>query len=94
MKLEESYALGWIQIALGEESTPYTRINYTANVFEIYRSGDVEYSEFGAEDTISLESSAYLQPFMVNLNHGGLPVGLFSFKSGPSESLLLWFAIQ
>uniref|UniRef100_A0A9J2PP94 Galectin n=1 Tax=Ascaris lumbricoides TaxID=6252 RepID=A0A9J2PP94_ASCLU len=55
--------------------TSFSRVNYYPNVFEIYRSVDSGYSEFVNEDIVSMESSAYLQPFIANLKPGGLPIG-------------------
>uniref|UniRef100_A0A915A3C4 Galectin n=1 Tax=Parascaris univalens TaxID=6257 RepID=A0A915A3C4_PARUN len=57
--------------------TSFSRVNYYPNVFEIYRAVDSGYSEFVKEDIVSVESSAYLQPFIVKLRPGGLPIGGF-----------------
>uniref|UniRef100_A0A915A1D0 Galectin n=2 Tax=Parascaris univalens TaxID=6257 RepID=A0A915A1D0_PARUN len=59
--------------------TSFSRVNYYPNVFEIYRAVDSGYSEFVKEDIVSVESSAYLQPFIVKLRPGGLPIGWFLF---------------
>lgn len=73
----------WVQVERTVWVTSFSRVNYYPNVFEIYRSVDSGYSEFVNEDIVSVESSAYLQPFIANLKPGGLPIGSFYFEDVP-----------
>uniref|UniRef100_A0A9J2PQA0 Protein kinase domain-containing protein n=1 Tax=Ascaris lumbricoides TaxID=6252 RepID=A0A9J2PQA0_ASCLU len=52
-----------------------THLHDVLNVFEFYRSDEPGYSKYAEDDVVSLESSAYLQPFIAILKSGGLPSG-------------------
>uniref|UniRef100_A0A914ZSS6 Galectin n=1 Tax=Parascaris univalens TaxID=6257 RepID=A0A914ZSS6_PARUN len=52
-----------------------THLQDVLNLFEFYRSDDPGYSKYVLDDVVSLESSAYLQPFIATLKSGGLPSG-------------------